>query len=258
MADAPRTLRLLALRAERPVGVNALRVDLGAFIATTRDVGPDAALLLLTVRALALRDDVAVQLTDLSWMLGATTGNIFRWLEALERSGLAVWHARGSAITIEIARPEIERPEIERTLFAPDDHPGVTHVLPTHWFIRTLPLVGRRALLVYLFLRSHERASGLTAPLTLGSIARACGIRSGLALHLSLSRLGRHGLVVPAGRHGQFILADPQPLTQFQRRYLALLASGTLPVTGRGRIVLAFMLLAPVAVLAWLLSLLHR
>lgn len=253
MVDAPRTLRLLAPRAERPVGVNALRVDLGAFIATTRDVGPDAALLLLTVRALSLRDDVAVRLTDLSWMLGATTGEIFRWLEALERSGLAVWHARGNAITVEIARPEIER-----TLFAPDDHPGVTHVLPTHWFIRTLPLVGRRALLVYLFLRSHERASGLTAPLTLGSIARACGIRSGLALHLSLSRLRRHGLVVPTGRHGRFILADPQPLTRFQRRYLALLASGTFPVTGRGRIVLAFMLLAPVAFLAWLLSLLHR
>ncbi len=249
MAEAPRTLRLLTPQAERPAGVNALRVDLGAFIAAAREVGPDPALLLLTVRALSLRGDVGVQLSDLSWILGVTTGQIFGWLGQLEASGLAVWHARGGVVTIEIASPETER-----TLFAPEDNPGVVHTLPTHWFIRTLPLLRRRtAFLVYLFLRSHERASGLTGPLTLGSIARACGIKNGISLYLSLARLRRFGLVLPTGKHGRFVLADPPPLTRFQRRYLELLASGALPVTGAGRILLALVLVTPAALLAWLL-----
>lgn len=228
MADEG-SLLISRLRPEKPLGLPALSVDLGSFLATAREVGMDAALLLLTARALTMRRHGPVTLAELRWVLGARRRTIRRWLNALERSGLAVWHDDGGVLRIDVASMETER-----TLFSPDDAPGVIHRLPTFWFVRTLPLVGRRAFLVYLYLRSRERAAGLTAPLTLGMVARACALRSAGSSAWALRRLRRAGLVTVGGGHGRFMLTDPPPLTRWERTVLSWKASGVFPVTVLG------------------------
>ncbi len=226
-------LAISRLRPERPLGLPALAVDLGSFLATAREVGADALLLLLTARALAMRRHGRVPLDELRWVLGASRRTIRRWLDALERSGLAVWHDERGLLRVDVASTETER-----TLFAPEDAPGVVHRIPTFWFVRTLPLVGRRAFLVYLYLRSRERAAGLTAPLTLGMVARACGIRSPRQAAWALGRLRRAGLVTTAGGHGRFLLTDPPPLRRWERLLLLWRASGAFPATRLGCAVL--------------------
>ncbi len=223
------SLAISRLRPEKPLGLPALSVDLGSFLATAREVGTDAALLLLTARALSLRRRGPVALAELRWVLRATRRTIRRWLDALERSGLAVWHDDGGMLRLDVASTETEH-----TLFSPDDAPGVVHRLPTYWFVRTLPLVGRRAFLVYLYLRSRERAAGLTAPVTLGMVARSCALRSARVAGRALRRLRRAGLVTVAGGHGRFMLTDPPPLTRLERMVLSWKASGVFPVTVLG------------------------
>lgn len=230
MADEG-SLAISRLRAEKPLGLPAVSVDLGSFLATAREVGTDAGLLLLTVRALTMRHNGPVPLRELRWVLGASRHTIRKWLNALERSGLAVWHDEGGQLRLDVASTETER-----TLFSPDDAPGVMHRVPTFWFVRTLPLVGRRAFMVYLYLRSRERAAGLTAPLTLGMVVRACALRRAASAAQALRRLRRAGLVTLAGGHGRFMLTDPPPLRRWERLVLAWLASGALPVTALGRL----------------------
>lgn len=234
-------VRLVRPRREPDLGLRTVTVDLGSLLATGREIGMDAMLLLLTVRALALRRDGDVPLRELAWTLGAPRRAVLSWLQALERAGLAVWTGGDDTVTLEVASSETER-----TLFGPDDAPGVLHRLPTHWFVRTLPLLGRRAFTVYLYLRSRERAAGLTEPLTVGSIARACGLRGAFRTNLALRRLTRAGLVASGGSLGRFVLADPRPLTRWQRRYLAWLASGALPPTRAGRLLLLASVALPV------------
>lgn len=246
-------LQLVHPAPEGKLGLPSLRVDLGTFLATARTVGADAGLTLLTVRALSLRSRGLVGLRELGWTLGATEREVRRWLRTLEVQGLCVLHEspRG-AIRLEVASTETER-----TLFGPDDAPGVVHLVPSHWFVRTLPLVGRRAFLAYLYLRSRERAAGLTEPLTVGGVARACGLSGVRQTERALRRLQGDRLIARAGPRGRFVLADPPPLTRWQRTYLAWLASGALPPTRRGRIALAIGLVAPLLlVLALVLSLL--
>lgn len=220
--DSDGALTISRLRSERPLGLPALLVDLGSFIATAREVGTDAALLLLTVRALTLRRTGAVPVRELRWVLGVNGRAIRRWLDALEHAGLAVWHDDRGMLRLDVASTETER-----TLFAPDDAPGVVHRVPTIWFVRTLPLVGRRAFLVYLYLRSRERAAGFTAPLTLGMVARACGLRSARQAAWALGRLRRAGLVAVADGHGRFLISDPPPLRRWERLLLTWRASGS-------------------------------
>ena len=252
MPDVPAHLRLVHQVPEGRLGLTALRVDLGAFLATARTVGVDAGLLLLTVRARALRAGGSVPLRDLGWTLGASERQLRRWLAALETSGLCVWHRSGSSVSLEVASTETER-----TLFGPDDAPGVIHLVPTHWFVRTLPLLGRRAFLAYLYLRSRERAAGLTEPLTVGAVARACDLPSARQTERALRRLTRAGLIGPAGSRGRFVLADPPPLSRWQRTYLSWLASGALPPTPAGRLTLVLGVAVPLlAALALVLSLL--
>lgn len=253
MPDSSCHLRFVRPREEPPLGLRALTVDLGSLLATEREVGVDAVLLLLTARALALRFGDDVPLDTLGWTLGATRGELLGWLEALERSGLALWTGDASRVELEVVSAETER-----TLFGPDDEPGVWHRLPTAWFVRTLPLLGRRAFTVYLYLGSRERASGLTAPLTVGGIGRACGLASLRTTRRALRRLTRAGLVAPAGGHGQFVLADPKPLTRWQRRYLSWLAAGALPPTASGRALLLVSVLLPPALVLIYFFLLTR
>lgn len=243
MRDLPSYIRIARPAQEGPLGPAALAVDLGGFFATAREVGFDPALLLLTLRALMLRSPLGVPVRDLQWTLGAERREVFRWLDFLEDAGLATWQARGNAVTV-----EVDATEAERTLFGPDDEPGVIHRVPTRWFLRTLPLVGRKAFLVYLYLRSRERASGLTAPLTLGTVARASG-QSPRAAARALRRLRRAGLCADGGGHGRFVLTDPPPLSARERAYLRWLEAGALPPTRTARVRLALGLALPLLVI---------
>jgi len=253
MSEPRPQLQLVHPSPEARLGLPALKVDLGTFLATARTVGADAGLTLLTVRALSLRSKGAVPLRELGWTLGGSEGEVRHWLRVLEIRGLCVVHeTRSGSIRLEVASTETER-----TLFGPDDAPGVVHLVPTHWFVRTLPLLGRRAFLAYLYLRSRERAAGLTEQLTVGGVARACGFSGARQTGRALRRLTRARLIARAGTRGRFVLADPPPLTGRQRKYLAWLASGALPPTRRGRIALAVGLVVPfLLALALLLSLL--
>ncbi len=244
MTDGLTHLRISAPGTEAPIGVSTLTVDLGTFLATAREVGFDPLLLLLTMRALALRGSGNIPLRELRWILGTSIGETLRWLVALEGAGLCVWQASGATVSLEIASTETER-----TLFGPDDEPGVLHRIPTHWFVRTLPLVGRKAFLTYLYLRSRERLAGLTAPLTIGMIARSSG-QSPRETERSLRRLRRRGLSASAGGHGRFILTDPPPLTAFERTYLKWLSAGAIPPTRAGRIRLLLWFVVPLTLLA--------
>lgn len=243
MRELPSYIRIARPAQEGPLGSSALAVDLGGFFATAREVGFDPALLLLTLRALMLRSPLGVPVRDLQWTLGAERREVFRWLGFLEDAGLATWQARGNAVTV-----EVDATEAERTLFGPDDEPGVIHRVPTRWFLRTLPLVGRKAFLVYLYLRSRERASGLTAPLTLGTVARASG-QAPRAAARALRRLRRAGLCADGGGHGRFVLTDPPPLLRFERAYLRWLEAGAIPPTKAGRARLALGLALPLLVI---------
>lgn len=254
MSDLPPKVQLVHPTPEGNFGLPSLKVDLGTFLVTTRRVGMDAGLTLLTVRALSLRSKGTVPLRELGWTLGATDREVRRWLRVLEIRGLCVVHETSSGSI----RLEVASTETERTLFGPDDTPGVVHLLPTHWFVRTLPLLGRRSFLAYLYLRSREGAAGLTEPLTVGGVARACGLSGASQTDRALRRLRRAHLIAKAGTRGRFVLADPLPLTRRQRKYLAWLAAGALPPTRRGRIALTIGLVVPfLLVLALVLSLLH-
>ena len=96
--DEDQSLAIVRLRGEKPLGLSALSVDLGSFLATAREVGTDAGLLLLTVRALTVRRNAPIALKELCWVLGARRHAIRRWLDRLERSGLAVWHDDGDGL----------------------------------------------------------------------------------------------------------------------------------------------------------------
>ncbi|MBP7797372.1 MAG: hypothetical protein KA072_01960 [Thermoanaerobaculaceae bacterium] len=237
--DESQSLAVVRSRGEKPLSLSALSVDLGSFLATAREVGTDAGLLLLAVRALTLRQNAPIASKELRWVLGAHLRDIRRWLDALEHSGLVVWHDDGGLLRLDIAATETER-----TLFSPDDAPGVIHRVPTFWFVRTLPLVGRRAFLVYLYLRSRERAAGLTSPVSLGMVARACGLRSSGRAARAIRCLRRARLVSTDGGRNRFLLTDPPPLTRAERLWLSLLSSGVLPPTPLGRLALACVLAA--------------
>ena len=248
MRDENLHLRISPPVGEPPIGVSTLTVDLGAFLATAREVGFDAGLLLLTMRALAVRSGGRIPVKELSWVLGARFVEIIRWLVALEGAGLCVWHSHGATVSLEISSMETER-----TLFGPDDAPGVLHRLPVFWFSRTLPLLGRRAFLTYLYLRSHERLAGITEPLTIGSIGRSTG-QSPREVEASLRRLQRHHLTGRVGRFGKYVLTDPPPLSAYQRWYLKWLAAGAIPATPRDRLRLLAWILVPTVVVALLLT----
>ena len=239
---------------EPPLGLSVLGIDLGAFFLAVREIGPDPALVLLTARALALRNRTASSFQSLGWILGMPRAKVLRSLRRLSDAGAIVWHdeADRGVIAVEVMN---DLPG-DRPLFGPDDVPPFsTHALPTHWFVQALPLVGRRAFLAYLYLRSRERRDGLTPPLLVTALVRACRLQWDWQGRLLLARLRRRGLVAPVGG-SRFAVLDPRPPSGRQRRYLRLLELGLLPPTVAGRLALAAAIVVPLALIALVLSLL--
>ena len=244
-------LKLVRSAREAPLGLSLLGIDLGAFFWSVRDIGADPALVLLTSRALALRRGGTVSFHDLGWVLGLRRGGVLRALRRLSDTGAIVWHdeAGQGVIAIEVV-PELPG---ERALFGPDDVPPFsTHALPTHWFVQAVPLMGRRAFLAYLYLRSRERRDGLTPPILVSALVRACHLRWVWQARVLLWRLRRRALVAPVGGW-QFAVLDPRPPSAVERQFLRLLELGLLPPTTLGRRVLVLAFVIPVAALAYAL-----
>ena len=225
--------------------MSVLGIDLGAFFLTVRDIGADPALVLLTARALAIRGSGAVTFRDLGWVLGLGRRRVVGSLRRLSGAGAIVWHeeAGRGVIAVEIV-PDLPG---ERPLFGPEDTPPFsTHALPSHWFVQSLPIVGRRAFLAYLYLRSRERRDGLTPPLLLSAVVRACRFRWVWQARVALLQLRRRRLIALGAGH-RFAVMDPRPPSGGQRRLLRLLELGLLPPTSNGRRALASAALIPVA-----------
>ena len=99
-------LWFLGRRQEPAEGVATVRVDLPGFFVTLRRVGRDPALLLLTLRALRQRGALeALRLSDLTWVLRATRGEVLGWLDRLSRERLVVYDRREArdGFVVEIA-----------------------------------------------------------------------------------------------------------------------------------------------------------
>jgi hypothetical protein len=239
---------------EPSLGLSLLGIDLGAFFLVVRDIGADPAMVLLTSRALALRRGGAVTFRDLGWVLGMRRGGVLRALRRLSDAGAIVWHeeAGRGVVAVELVG---ELPG-ERPIFGPDDAPPfTTHALPTHWFVQALPLLGRRAFLAYLYLRSRERRDGLTPPILVSAVVRSCRLRWVWQARLILWQLRRRALIAPIGG-SRFAVLDPRPPSRAERRLLRLFELGLLPPTALGRRVLVFAIVIPVAVVAFALLLL--
>lgn len=247
-------LQLVHPAREPSLGLSLLGIDLGAFFMAVRDIGADPALVLLTSRALALRRGGAVEFRDLGWVLGMGRRSVLRALRRLSDAGAIVWHeeAGRGVVAVELVG---ELPG-ERPIFGPDDAPPFsTHALPTHWFVQALPLLGRRAFLAYLYLRSREQRDGLTPPLLVSAVVRGCRLRWVWQARLVLWQLGRRSLVAPIGG-SRFAVLDPHPPSGAERRLLRLLELGLLPPTALGRRALVFAFAVPVTVVALALLLL--
>lgn len=234
--------------------MSVLGVDLGAFFVTVREVGRDPALVLLAARALTLRGQAAVTFQALGWVLGLSRRAVVRCLRRLSDAGAIVWHeeAGRGVIAVEVVD---ELPGL-RPLFGPDDTPPFSsHALPTHWFVQAVPTYGRRTFVAYLYLRSRERRDGLTPPVLLAGIARACRLRSVAEARLLLWRLRRRGVVVPIGGH-RYAVLDPRPPTADERRMLRLRELGLVPPTVTGRALLFGTVVVPLLAAAVALFLL--
>ena len=239
---------------EPSLGLSLLGIALGAFFLAVREIGPDPALVLLVARALALRNRSAVSFRTLGWVLGMRRAAVLRSLRKLSDAGAIVWHdeADRGVIAVEVIG---ELPG-ERPLFGPDDVPPFsTHAIPTHWFVQVLPLGGRRAFLAYLYLRSRERRDGLTPPLLVTALVRACRLRWQWQGRLVLARLRRRGLVSPIGG-SRYAVLDPRPPSGRDRRFLRLLELGLLPPTAMGRLALVTAFVVPLALVVTALFLL--
>ncbi len=249
----PERLHLIHPAREAAFGLSLLGVDLGAFFVVVREVGPDPALVLLTARALSLRQGGAITFRDLGWILGMRRGGVLSALRRLSDAGAIVWHdeAGRGVLAVEVVR---ELPG-ERPLFGPEDTPPFsTHALPTHWFVQVLPLMsgpaggGRSAFLAYLYLRSRERRDGLTSPVLISALVRSCHLQWKWKARYALWRLQRRSLVAPVERY-QYAVIDPRPPSGCERRYLRLLELGLVPPTALGRFALGIAVVAPIVIL---------
>lgn len=207
-------VRLLQQRPTPAEGVTTVRVDLAVFFDLAAQVGRDAALLLLTIRALRQRGGNRMPLDDLAWMLRARARDIRGWLDRLAAAGQLVYDATDGTVEIELAEP---MPPAWT-----DIHPAELPLrmeLPTHWFIHVLPRLGRASFVAYLYLL---RRDGRSAPATLVVSALATDAALGTTLHARwhLRRLRRYGLIAPEGTSGALVVRDPPPLTPAARRVL--------------------------------------
>ncbi len=243
LQDATR-LRFLTPRPEPPEGVSTFRADLSAFFVVVEVVGRDEALLLLLTKALRQRTGLlALRVNDLAWMLRVSNRRVIRWLDRLVTSGHVVYHVEDlwgiDTVIVEIVAGDIAPHAAERT---------VHQVLPTHWFVQVLPLVGRTTFTVYLYLlwcephRPETRVDHLVDRVKLRGRAQA---------RWHLRRLARRAILVRDREQGTLIVADPAPPTRGERLLLRYLA---IPHLRRSFVHLA-LLLAAVLALVLLLAL---
>jgi hypothetical protein len=209
------SLRILQKRGMPTDGVTTLAADLGAVFRSLDVVGSDAALLLLTMRALRQRSGGRMALRDLEWIMQASRATVGTWLDRLGANGLLVYDRTNGTIDVEFPESAALSPSTEAAApFLP-----IRHELPTHWFIHVLPRIGRRAFLVYLYLLTCD---GRSAPSTveIWVLARETALPSVLHARWSLWRLTRAGLIRREGRG--MVVHDPPPLTPSERRWLRL------------------------------------
>ena len=209
------SLRILRQRGMPADGVTMLAADLGAVFRSVEVVGPDAALLLLTIRALRQRSGGRLALRDLEWIMHASPARLSAWLNRLAAGGLLVYDRTNGTIDVEF--PEIPSGPVSAESSVVSF--AIRHELPTHWFIHVLPRIGRRAYLVYLYLLLCD---GKSAPSSfeLAVLMRALALRTAFQARWCLWRLARAGLVTREGR--SLVLHDPPPLTSSERRWLRL------------------------------------
>jgi len=220
-----------------------VRVDLPGFFVTLRRVGRDPALLLLTLRALRQRGALeALRLSDLTWVLRATRGEVLGWLDRLSRERLVVYDRREArdGFVVEIAS---EPPDPAAWPVDAPSGPLPPHELPTHWFVQVLPRLGRATFVVYLSLLSLEGAPQESTTVLAGRVANSVGLAWSIAVHYHLGRLQRFGLVRRTRSGRGVIVLDPPPLTRWARLRLQLLRWGFLPLPWR-RIVVASLVTA--------------
>jgi hypothetical protein len=190
-------------------------------------IGPEAALLLLTLRAMRTREPGgAVQVEELAWMLVARPGEILGWLERLSQARLLVYDRRGrGALVVELVAslPDPSTWPLEGVVGPPRE-------LPTYYFTQVLPRTRRTAFLLYLALLAREEDVGVATRCTDEDLRRTVGAHSTLRVRFELWRLRRLGLLrrSRSGRH--LLVLDPPPLTGWNRRYLQLLRWGYRPL----------------------------
>jgi hypothetical protein len=243
--------RVLAPHAPPVEGLSTVTTDLGAFFVIVGRVGRDEALLLLLIRALRQRrGERGLRLHDLAWVLRASEGGVSRWLDRLTHHGLIVYQVeegKAETITVEVAADEADSAWVARR-----------HDLPSHWFVQTLPLLGRTTFAVFLFLLSRDTHEGLAR---IDDIVTNVQLRGRLHAQWHLRRLHAHALLSPHPSDGSLVVRDPSPPSASQRLRLRLLALPFLRQARKQivRLALAVVLLVLLLVLAaHVPHLLHR
>lgn len=224
------------------------------FFVTVRRVGPNPGLLLLTLRALRQRSgSETLRLSDLTWILLASGGEILGWLDRLSQARLVVYDLRDrdDPLVIEIVS---EPPDPGSWPVDGSAVPMPPHALPTHWFVQVLPRVGRTSFLVYLYLLGREGAPREPASATVGRIASAVGLRREYMVYLHLGRLQRYGLLRRTRSGRGLIILDPPPLTRWGRLRLQLLRWGFLPLPWRRIFLVSLALALALVLLAYLVT----
>jgi hypothetical protein len=246
LQDATR-IRFLTPRPEPAEGVSTVRADLTAFFVVVEGVGRNEALLLLLAKALRQRTGLlALRVNDLAWMLRVSNRRVIRWLDRLVRSGHVVYHVEDlwgiDTVLVEIVAGGIEPHRYERT---------VQQELPTHWFVQTLPLIGRTTFVVYLFLLWCEPHQ---ADAPIDQLVDMADLRGRPHARWHLRKLHRHGLLKHEDDGGVSVV-DPPPPTRLRRLVLRYLA---LPSLRRSLVQIALLTLAVLALIALLLLLTHH
>src|SRR5258706_2645065 len=92
------SVRILRTRGTPSDGVTTLAADLPAVFRSIAAVGPDAALLLLTIRALRQRSGGRIALRDLEWIMHAAGARVGAWLDRLAGAELLVYDRTNGTI----------------------------------------------------------------------------------------------------------------------------------------------------------------
>lgn len=240
-------LRFLVPRSEPTEGLSTVTVDLNAFFDVVERIGRNEALLLLLVRALRQRTGfLALRVHDLAWMLRVPNRRVIRWLDRLTTERLVVYHVEDlwgvDTVSVEIAE-QIARPTafIGRT----------RHKLPSHWFVQTLPLIGRTAFTVYLFF--HWRESD-EAGFHVDHLVATARLRGRWHARFHIARLRRAQMLQPDVEDpAVLLLTDPPPPGRLQRLRLRFHALPGL----RWRIAQILLLVLTAAIISAFLAALH-